>query len=165
MNPLASFKKWFRQSAEKVARRLYEGPDPPPRLFDEVEVFERLHPGASPEDWRFFVTTAIANAYRDGYQRGYEHRERAPTDAAYDEQRALEAEAARHEWSPWQGTPTSAEMRRAFEEQRGDPFAHLPPEERAAALAQIGQFTGTFKVVWDGQDDPTPWRKSADPEP
>lgn len=164
MRLVDSFKKWLRQSAEKVARRLYEGPSPPVRLFDEVEVFEKLHPGASAEQWRAFVSGAIGNAYRDGYQRGYEHRERMPVGSAYDEQRMLAEEAARHDWSPWQGQPTSEEMRRLFEEQRDDPFAHVPPEARADLLAQIGQFTGTYRVVWDGEDDPTPWRKDVDRE-
>lgn len=164
MKPVDTFKTWLKKTAEKVARRFYEGPAAPSRLFDEIEIFERLHPSATPEEWRAFAVGAIRNAYQDGYIRGYEHRERAPAGSAYEEQRALAEEAARHDWSPWQGSPTSGEMRQRFEEQRGDPFAHLPPEARAAALAEIGQFTGTFRVVWPGEDDLTPWRKSADRE-
>lgn len=164
MRAIDSFKGWLRKQAEKVARRFYEGPATPPRLFDEVELFEKLHPGASPDEWRSFVTGAVRNAYQDGYIRGYEHRERAPADSTYDEQRVLAEEIERHDWSLWRGQPTSAEMRRRFEEQRGDPFAHLPPEARAAALAEIGQHTGAYRVVWVGEDDPTPWRKGADPE-
>jgi hypothetical protein len=163
VNVVAAFKKLLRRSAEKVAERFYEGPDAPPRLFDEVEIFEKLHPGATAEQWRSFVSRAIGNAYRDGYMRGFEHRERLPVDSAFEEQRVLAEEMSQHDWSLWQGQPTSEEMRRRFEEQREDPFAHLPEEERAAALAQLGQFTGTFRVVWD-DEDPAPWRKSADPE-
>lgn len=162
MSLAGSFKGWLRKNAEKVARRFYEGPAAPERLLDEVEIFEKLHPEATPEQWRTFVTGALRNAYQDGYMRGYEHRERlAPSDP-----QALllgpKEEAERHDWRPWQGQPTSGELRRLFEEQLTDPLAHLPPEARAAAFAELGQFAGTFRVVWG--DDPAPWRKSADPE-
>lgn len=152
MNPIKTFKAWLRVSAEKVARRFYEGPATPPRLFDEIEIFEKLHPDASPEAWRTFVTGTVRNAYQDGYIRGYEHRERAPAGSPYEEQQAALLEAARHDWSPWRGQPTSAEMRRRFEEQRGDLLAHLSPEEREGVLDALGKHTGGYQIVWG--DDP-----------
>jgi hypothetical protein len=159
----SSFSKWMRKSAERVARRFYEGPEPPPRLFDEIMIFEKLHPCPTQEQWRAFVTGSIANAYRDGYIRGYEHHERLPTSSEFEQQKWLEAEAHRHDWSLWQGLPSSEESRRRFEEQAADPFAHLTPEERLRAFAELGRASGSFRVVWPGQDDPMPWRKDVEP--
>lgn len=153
----SSFSKWIRKNADKVARHFYEGPDAPPRLFDEIEVFEKLHPDASPSEWRAFVQGAVSGAYRDGYVRGYEHKERLPQSSDYEAAKWLETEAHRHDWSLWQGQPTSLELRRRFEEQRSDPFAGMTPEQRIRAFEAIGRYTGEFKVVWPGEDDPTPW--------
>jgi len=155
------FKKWLRKSAEKIARVFYEGPDLPPRFEEEVEIFEKLHPLATAEQWRGLVYGMMRNAYRDGYVRGYEHRERLDAAGSQEEQRLREADVEAHDWSLWKGQPTSEEMRRRFEEQRVDPFSGFSPEHRAQMFAEIGQHDGTYRVVWPGEDDPTPWIKDA----
>ena len=159
MGIIQSFKQWFRANVDKVARRFYEGPHPPPRLFDEIEVFEKLHPDATADEWRAFASGAVSNAYRDGYVRGFEYRERLPQDGDYERQRWIEAEAHQHDWSVWQGAPTSHELRTQFEQQRSDPFAGMTNEERVQAFAAMGQHTGEYRVVWPGEDDPMPWVK------
>lgn len=166
MNILArakqSFTRWLRVSAEKVARRFYEGPEPPERLFDELELFEKLHPNATADEWRIVARGLVSNAYRDGYIRGFEHRERLPKDEGYERQKWLEAEAHRHDWALWQGQPTSIELRRRFEEQRQDPTANMTSEERSAFYEALARHNGGFRVVWPGEDDPMPWRKDVE---
>ncbi len=73
MTPLQRF---LRNLVERVRGQFYEGPEPPPRLAQEVRVFAALHPQATAEEWRDFVTLHVSLAYRDGFTRGLEWNER-----------------------------------------------------------------------------------------
>ena len=68
--------RFFACVAEKLAHRYYEGPEPPPRLHDEVRVFAALHPQASTHEWKDFAARVADNAYRDGFARGHQWAER-----------------------------------------------------------------------------------------
>jgi hypothetical protein len=69
MTPLS---KWIRDCAEKLARRYYEGPTPPRRIFELVDVFAESFPNATRREWRDFAVRIAGEFYRSGYIRGYE---------------------------------------------------------------------------------------------
>jgi hypothetical protein len=62
--------RFIRDSIDKLQRRYYEGPEPPPRLEQEVRIFAATHRDATVEDWKAFATKLAENAYRDGFTRG-----------------------------------------------------------------------------------------------
>ena len=70
--------RWIATRAEKYLERYYEGPEPPVRLADIVIEFANLYPTATRAQWVRFVTEHAREAYRSGYQRGYEYVERDP---------------------------------------------------------------------------------------
>lgn len=74
MTPVAKF---FADLKEKLFGRYYEGPAAPQRLRFMVVEFAN-HTRATKEDWVEFATKLAEEAYRTGYQRGFEHAERDP---------------------------------------------------------------------------------------
>lgn len=75
MTPLVRF---LRRATEKLFGKWEEGPEPPQRLREIVVVFANMHPTATRQDWTTFAAEQVAEAYRCGYARGYEHAERDP---------------------------------------------------------------------------------------
>lgn len=76
MTPLLRFVKRFW---EKTTGAWYEGPEPPERLREMVLTFANLHPHATRAEWAEFATKHAGEAYRSGYQRGWEEVERDPS--------------------------------------------------------------------------------------
>lgn len=73
---MTPFQRFLRNLVERVRKRYYEGPEPPPRLAQEVRVFAALHPQATADEWREFAALHASIAYRDGFTRGLEWNER-----------------------------------------------------------------------------------------
>jgi hypothetical protein len=71
-------KRLLGRVAERVAGTWSEGPEPPPRFAEYVTDFANLHPKANRGEWARFATKMAGEAYRTGFQRGYEHVERDP---------------------------------------------------------------------------------------
>lgn len=57
---------------------LYEGPQPPERLYDAARAFAALHPNATVPEWADFASSLAQGAWRDAWLRGVEHVERDP---------------------------------------------------------------------------------------
>lgn len=72
--------RWLGRVAEKMARRYYEGPDPPARLGEIVITFANLNPQATRAEWARFAEGHAREAYRVGYVRGAEYVERDPAE-------------------------------------------------------------------------------------
>ncbi len=134
--------KAIRRIADRIAKRLYEGPEPPRRLADEVRAFRRLYPDASGDEWEEFATTIAENSYRDGYVRGFEWTERDLDSKPKDDPDVL-AEQMRHDWAP----SDNPDVRLALQQgDPRDPLASASPEARAALFDEIGARLGTHRV-------------------
>jgi hypothetical protein len=72
------FMRWLRRWREKYLGTWFEGPEPPVRLAEMVAIFANGVPNATRSDWMQFAIEHAYEAYRSGYQRGYEHIERDP---------------------------------------------------------------------------------------
>jgi hypothetical protein len=79
-----------------VARKFYEGPEPPPRLLEELRIFRAYHPEATGEEWEDFTLEFARSAYRDGFVRGVEWRERGWREL--DETADQKSERDAHDW-------------------------------------------------------------------
>lgn len=148
MTPL---RQLIRDAAERIARRYYEGPEPPPRIADEARAFTVARPLATVADWEAYAVELAENAYRDGFIRGLEASARRAEEGdggGYDPERARE-EWRRH-WSAREGHPDAREVLDLGDDPR-DPLAGLPPAARAEYLAQLGEVTGEYRVVLDGE--------------
>jgi hypothetical protein len=75
---VTALKRWLSRRAEKFLDKYYEGPEPPQRISDLVIEFANLYPTATRSQWLRFATEHAREAYRAGYQRGYEYVERDP---------------------------------------------------------------------------------------
>ena len=67
-------RRWLRRFLQWLFGTFYEGPVPPVRLSKGVEAFAFSHPVASREEWIEFARVAAEEAYKAGYERGYEQR-------------------------------------------------------------------------------------------
>lgn len=156
-------KRWI-VLLEKLLDRYHEGPEPPVRLAEEVQLFERMYPDASIDAWRDFTIAMAAKAYRDGYLRGleWEVRDLNTRDQGVDPE--VQAQADRHGWSLSASSPTAREIL-----ERGDPndpLSGIPRENRAGFLAQLGAAFGAYGVVVVAeQAAPEPGDDETDPAP
>lgn len=75
---MTALKRWLSRRAERFLDRYYEGPEPPLRIADLAIEFANLYPQATRAMWLRFATDHAREAYRAGYQRGYEYVERDP---------------------------------------------------------------------------------------
>lgn len=89
--------RFIRDSIDRLQRRYYEGPEPPPRLEQEARIFAATHRDATAEDWKEFATRFAQNAYRDGFTRGQEWAHRLWPGPEHDPE--MLAEAAAHDWT------------------------------------------------------------------
>ncbi len=94
---MTALRRWLRNYLERWLGRYYEGPEPPPRLVQEVRLFAALHPHASPAEWKDFAARLAQNSYRDGFIRGEEWNERMWPGPSTEPE--LLAEAAPYNWS------------------------------------------------------------------
>ncbi len=71
---------WFKRAVRRLLERLLdkwrEGPEPPPRLVQDVATFALYHPHASHVQWSEFALTLARSSYQDGWIRGREWEER-----------------------------------------------------------------------------------------
>lgn len=88
--------RFLRNLWERLRGRYYEGPDPPPRLAQEVRLFAARDP--TPEQWREFSARFAENAYRDGFARGLEWSERLWPGPSVDPDE-LARELAAYNWA------------------------------------------------------------------
>jgi len=77
--------KIIRNVLEKAFGRFYEGPECPERIADEAVEFANRNPIATREDWVIFAQDLAREAYKSGWQRGFEHVERAETRFPWQE--------------------------------------------------------------------------------
>ena len=75
---MTPIRRFLARAVERLGDRWYEGPEPPPRFAEYVTDFANLHPKANRGEWARFATKMAGEAYRSGFQRGYEHVERDP---------------------------------------------------------------------------------------
>lgn len=149
MNAVARF---VRDTLERLAGVFYEGPQPPPRLRDEVLVFRAMHPSASVADWVEFAMQHGEASYRAGFDRGIEWRERDIANKdPHDPDRIADDEA-----NGWTVADDDPVLRAMLE--RGvdptDPLAGVPPEDRAEFVDRLGEIMGTHRVVIVTDDTP-----------
>lgn len=140
----------IRRTALGVAERTYAGAAAPPRLIDEVLIFERMNPLATIRDWKDFAAQLAANAYRDGFAHGYEWSV-TYRGQPYDADLAGEREIRTRYWvSP-------------LPEADGDPMAGMPVEVRLDYLRELEfayQYSGlrivdsrTLRPIFPGRKD------------
>lgn len=141
---MTRFGRMLRNLLERFLGRYYEGPQPPRRLVEEVQLFRIYHPGAGPEEWAQFALAFAANAYRDGFVRGYDWQERGWEGPVADPEQLLELES--HDWSVAEQNPTVAEALEAGIDPR-DPFYGVDEAERARFLDDLGRRMGTHRVT------------------
>jgi len=142
---MKSVREVVRGVLERMLGRLTDGPSPPPRLREAVIVFRVMYPTASIDEWEAFAIAQAEDAYRSGFVRGLEWSERELDNMDPDTPERL-AEAASHDWSLAESSPSLREMLDKRYDPR-DPFAHVPPEDRAAFVDQLGEYFGGFRVV------------------
>lgn len=73
---MTPFLKLIKKTTEKILGKWEEGPEPPKRLREYVTVFANRYPNATRAEWLEAAASLAEEAYRNGFQRGYEHSER-----------------------------------------------------------------------------------------
>jgi hypothetical protein len=68
--------RWFNDLYQRLRDRYYEGPNPPNRIVQIAELYADTHPRATRGDWIEFASNHAKEAYRAGWVRGFEWRER-----------------------------------------------------------------------------------------
>lgn len=137
----------LRKMVERVLGRFYEGPEPSDRYAEQVFAFRRFYPRATAEEWASFASNLASNAYRDGYVRGFEWKERR-LDERSDDDPELIAARARHEWE----RAESERVRLAL--QAPDPLDGVSEEHKAALFDELGvRMDNAWRVVPLKRDD------------
>lgn len=133
--PSRLLKRLGNKVLEKLAGTFYEGPKPPKRLEERVQLFRLHYPDATPKQWAEFALTFGTNCYREGFARGYEWLERdwKPTDEPTQEQIA---EYQAHDWSlAEQNTDWSKMLTTGYDPR--SPLANCSPEQRRAIVEMM----------------------------
>jgi hypothetical protein len=139
-----SFLRFFRNTLEKLAKTFEEGPEPPLRLRDEVRMFRVMHPLATAEQWYAQCLELVDAAYRQGFARGYEWKER-DLDSSHKESERL-ADIAKHAVDIAEGnTNLRASLDSGID--LSDPLHGIPAEYRAEFVDALGAYSGTHRVV------------------
>lgn len=141
----------LRDTFERLTARFYEGPEPPPRLRDEVLMFRLMQPNASVAAWVEFAIGLAEQSYRSGFTRGFAWHERSLAEQRPDSpERIADAEA-----NAWSLADNNPELRAALDSgvDPNDPLAGVPPEARAAFFDQLGIYWGTHRVVVLPEDE------------
>lgn len=144
--------KWLRHSlrrlVDKVAKRFYEGPEPPRRLAQAATAFAFFNEHSTTQEWIDFTTQLAEDAYREGYVRGLEHVERQDPDPFAE----LEDER-RHDWSWVDLAPDEQALQRIVDE-HADVLERMSPEQRMFYQDRIGREMGGYRVVLLPTKDP-----------
>jgi hypothetical protein len=72
--------KFLKNTKEKLLGTWEEGPEPPDRFRQLVEIFAKANPRATVGEWVEFAARHAASAYQQGYVRGFERGERLGPD-------------------------------------------------------------------------------------
>lgn len=145
---MSALLRFFRKTLEKLTERYYEGPEAPPRLRDEVLLFRAMYPGLTTEDVVMFACAAVDDAYRQGFTRGYEWRERGLLEVDNIAERIADESA--HAWDMGQDTPLRTVLETGVDPT--DPLSGVPPEARAEFFDNLGMYFGTHRVVLLDED-------------
>ena len=128
-------RRYARRTLERHAEALYEGPEPPHRqLHTRARAFLLVGHERTDAQWVEFAQRLATNAYREGFQRGYEWRAKRWPESLVGgppEQRAEQQASDRLLVA--QADPQIAF---AFENGRDprDPLAEMSPEQRRAIM-------------------------------
>jgi len=86
--------RFIRDLLDRILGRFHEGPEPPPRLAEEVRLFRVLASSRpTEEEWEAFAVRLTERAYRDGFVRGVHWLERSWPGPEIDPDRLLEEQA------------------------------------------------------------------------
>lgn len=144
----------FRRGVDKASARYYEGPTPPPRLIQAAEAFAMLNPSATQEQWVRFAARHAGEAYRSGFVRGLEWKQRSPEQMEPSTAWAvIDSDERRHDWT-WADLQPSPEQLRRVVHDNQEALEQLSPEERALYEDMIGQQMGTHRITLVPTDDP-----------
>lgn len=147
---MKSVRRLLRSVLERVTKTYYEGPEPPSRLREGVLLFRLTNPAATPADWVGFASASIAAAYRDGFVRGLEWRERGLLDKPSDDADKV-ADAAVNEWLlADEGTPLRERLDSGNDPD--DPLAGMSPAARVMHADLMGRMYGTHRVILEPVD-------------
>lgn len=75
---MTPFVRLLGRTLERLLGTWQEGPEPPGRLDEVVLLFANARPDATRREWAHFAAGHAAEAYRQGYVRGFERGERDP---------------------------------------------------------------------------------------
>ena len=141
---MTRFGKFIRRLAEKWKGQFYEGPEPPPRIAEEVRMFHILYPTAEWQQWEEFAVRFAHNCYRDGFVRGYEWQERGWDGPAEDPERLLEEE--RHNW---QLAEQDDRWKKMLEDgsDPNDPLSGLSGAHRTEVYQQLGGVVDRHRIL------------------
>lgn len=141
------FGRWLVRIAERIARRYYEGPEPPLRLRVAVRDFVDLNPKVGTRMWAEFAAEHGDACYRAGYVRGLERRARDLTLQASGQPPMLEDADPMIDRAGWVDLlPSEAEVQSAVDQQR-EHVERLSPEDRLLYQDLIGQQMGGFRIA------------------
>lgn len=144
-----SLLKILRRTLEKLTDRYHEGPETPARFRDSILLFRAMNPMAGIDDLILFASAVVDDAYRQGFARGYEWRERGLLEPGNEAERA--ADEAAHDWDVTGGDPRLRAILESGEDPN-DPLRGVPPEERAKLFDTLGAYFGTHRVVVVDED-------------
>lgn len=128
--------RWLKRCFEKWMDRYYEGPESPPRLYEELRLWAALNPDATREVILGYTSVLLDAAYRDGFVRGYEWQERGWQGPSIDPE--VLAELQSHAWSLAESNPR---VRRILElgYDPNDPLANVAAPDRRAFFDMLAR--------------------------
>lgn len=86
----------IRNLLERWLGRYHEGPDTPPRILQEVRIFQLMHPEASADEWAQMARRLVDSSYKAGFTRGLEWNERCWPGPVEDPEVIAERKAYEH---------------------------------------------------------------------
>lgn len=128
--------RWMKRVIERWMDRYYEGPESPPRVFEELRLWAALNPDAPRDVILGYASVLLDAAYRDGFVRGYEWQERGWKGPSIDPD--VLAEAQSQDWSLADSNPR---VRRILEAgyDPNDPLANVAAPDRRAFFEMLAR--------------------------
>lgn len=150
-----SWRDWFRPSnwlkhfmlkwGEKFAGTFYEGPEPPKRLKEKVQLFRLYYPHATPAEWAEFSLKLAKNSYQEGFVRGHQWVEREWEGPEIDPEVLAEVEG--EDWSLAEQSPSWGRMlERGFDP--NNPLRNMDADQRRA-IVELMQGSSMYPVEID----------------
>lgn len=134
--------RFVRDLLERLLGRFHEGPEPPPRLAEEVRLFRSLATHTpTEEEWEVFAARLAERAYHDGFVRGTHWLERSWPGPEVTPERLLEEQAHQQKliddprWRDTLDKPMRSRQVREFHDQIAQAAligidVHIPPGRR-----------------------------------